>query len=75
MERSDRFRLLLVTNSLCLVWQCLLAVVALAHGPVALALALTALNSSTSSFEMPAVGATVPAMVPEPRRSAWPPCS
>ena len=65
VERSDRFRLLLVTNSLCLVWQCLLAVVVLAHGPVVLALVLAALNSSTSSFEMPAVGATVPAIVPE----------
>ena len=65
VERSDRFRLLLVTNSLALVWQCLLAVVALAHGPIVLVLALAALSASTGTFEMPAVGASVPSMVPE----------
>ncbi len=65
VERSDRFRLLLATNSLCLVWQCLLGVVALVHGPMVLVLALAALSSSTGIFEMPAVGATVPAVVPE----------
>ncbi len=65
VERSDRFRLLLVTNSLALVWQCLLAVVALAHGPIVLVLALAGLSASTGTFEMPAVGASVPSMVPE----------
>jgi CRP-like cAMP-binding protein/predicted MFS family arabinose efflux permease len=65
VERSDRFRLLFVTNSLCFLWQCLLAVVVLAHGPVALALLCAALTSSTAVFEMPAVGATVPSLVPE----------
>ncbi len=65
VERFDRFRLLLLTNSLCLVWQALLAVVVLAHGPVVMALACAALTSSTAVFEMPAVGATVPNLVPE----------
>jgi CRP-like cAMP-binding protein/predicted MFS family arabinose efflux permease len=65
VERSDRFRLLFFTNSLCLVWQCGMAAVALAHGPVLLALAFAGLTSSTAIFEMPAVGATVPTLVPE----------
>ncbi|MGH2835867.1 MAG: MFS transporter, partial [Solirubrobacteraceae bacterium] len=65
VERSDRFRLLFFTNSMCLVWQCLLAVVALTHGPVVLALACAALSAATGVFEMPAVGATVPTLVPE----------
>jgi CRP-like cAMP-binding protein len=65
VERSDRFRLLFFTNSLCFVWQCLLAVVALTGGPVVLALLFAALTSSTAVFEMPAVGATVPTLVPE----------
>ncbi len=65
VERSDRFRLLFVTNTLCLVWQCGLAVVALSHGPVVLALACAALSAATATFEMPAVGATVPTLVPE----------
>jgi len=65
VERSDRFRLLFYTNTLCLVWQCLLAVVALAGGPVVLALAFAGLTSATAIFEMPAVGATVPELVPE----------
>lgn len=65
VERADRFRLLFFTNSLCLVWQCLLAVVALTHAPVVLALACAALSASTGVFEMPAVGATVPTLVPE----------
>jgi CRP-like cAMP-binding protein len=65
VERSDRFRLLFFTNSLCFLWQCALAVVALTHGPVVLALLFAALTSSSAVFEMPAVGATVPSLVPE----------
>jgi MFS family permease len=65
VERADRFRLLFFTNTLCLVWQCALAVVALTHGPVVLALACAALSAATATFEMPAVGATVPTLVPE----------
>ncbi len=65
VERSDRFRLLFFTNTLCVIWQCGLAVVALAHGPIVLALAFTVLTSGTAAFEMPAVGATVPTIVPE----------
>jgi MFS family permease len=65
VERSDRFRLLFFTNTMCLVWQCGLAVVALTHGPVVLALACAALSAATATFEMPAVGATVPTLVPE----------
>ena len=65
VERVDRFRLLTITNSLCFLWQCLLAVVVLTHGPVALGLLFAALTSATAVFEMPAVGATVPSLVPE----------
>jgi MFS family permease len=65
VERSDRFRLLMATNSLCLLWQCALAVVALTNGPVVLALACCVLTSATAAFEMPAVGATVPTLVSE----------
>lgn len=65
VERSDRFRLLFFTNSFCFVWQCALAVVALTNGPVVLALLFAALTAATAVFEMPAVGATVPSLVPE----------
>ena len=65
VDRTDRFRLLVATNTLCLVWQCGLALVALAHGPVALALLFAALCSTSASCEMPAVSATVPTLVPE----------
>ncbi|MDE3131140.1 MAG: MFS transporter [Acidobacteriota bacterium] len=65
VDRVDRFRLLFFTNILCLVWMCLLAVVALTNGPVVLALAFCVLSAATAVFEMPAVGATVPTLVPE----------
>ncbi len=65
VDRSDRFRLLVVTNTFSLVWQCGLAVVALAHAPVALALLFAALCSTSAAFEMPAVTASVPTLVPE----------
>lgn len=65
VERADRFRLLVTTNLLCLAWQCALAAVALAHGPVVLALACAGLTAATSSFQMPAVGATVPTLASE----------
>ena len=65
VDRVDRFRLLFFTNSFCLVWQCGLATVALVNGPVVVALIFAALSSTTAVFEMPAVGATVPTLVPE----------
>ncbi len=65
VERSDRFRLLFVTNTLCVLWQCCLAVVVLAHGPVALALVFSVATAATAAFEMPAVSATMPTLVPE----------
>jgi MFS family permease len=65
VERANRFRLLFFTNTLCVVWQCALAVVALTHGPVVLALLCGALTSATATFEMPAVGATVPMIASE----------
>lgn len=65
VERSDRIRLLFWSNMLCLLWQCLLAAVVLGHGSVALALLFAALTSSTAIFQMPAVGAIVPSLVPE----------
>jgi MFS family permease len=65
VERTDRFRLLFFTNIGCLGFQCGLAVVALTNGPVVLALACCALSAACATFEMPAVGATVPTLVPE----------
>ncbi len=65
VERSDRFRLLFVTNMLCVLWQCCLAVVVLAHGPVVVALLFAIATAATAAFEMPAVSATMPTLVPE----------
>ncbi len=65
VERADRFRLLFFTNLGCMVWQCGLAVVALSHGPIVLALAFAGLSASTATFEMPAVSATLPTLVSE----------
>ncbi|MDE3134245.1 MAG: MFS transporter [Acidobacteriota bacterium] len=65
VDRTDRFRLLFATNSVCVVCQGALATVALVNGPVVLALALVALTACATVFERPAVGATVPTLVSE----------
>ncbi len=65
VERSDRFRLLFVTNTFCMVWQCCLAVVVLVNASVGLALVFAVATAATAAFEMPAVTATVPTLVPE----------
>jgi MFS family permease len=65
VERSDRFRLMLGTNALAALLQVALAVVAFAHGSVVFALACAMLTSICGTFERPAVGATIPTLVPE----------
>jgi MFS family permease len=65
VERSDRFRLMFFTNSLATLAQVALAVVAFAHAPVVLALVCAMLTSMCAVFEKPAVGATMPTLVPE----------
>jgi CRP-like cAMP-binding protein/predicted MFS family arabinose efflux permease len=65
VERTDRIRLMVVGNGLCMLWQCALAVVALTGGPVVLALAFSVLGAASSVFEAPAVGATLPTLVSE----------
>jgi MFS family permease len=65
VERSDRFRLLLGTNLLAAVWQVGLAILVISHGPVVVAIALSMLTAAANAFEKPAVGATMPTLVPE----------
>jgi MFS family permease len=65
VERTDRMRVMIFTNSLGMVWQCALAVVALTKGPVVLALAFSVLGAASNVFEAPAVGATLPTLVSE----------
>jgi len=65
VERSDRFRLLLGTNTLAAVWQVGLAITAISKGPVLLAIAFSVLTAATTVFEKPAVGATMPTLVSE----------
>lgn len=65
VERSDRFRLMYGTNLLAAVWQVGLAIVALSHGPVVLAIVFSVLTAAVTTFEKPAVGATMPTLVSE----------
>ncbi len=65
VERTDRFRLMFATNSLATLFQVALAVVAFARAPVVLALVCAMLTSMCGTFEKPAVGATMPTLVPE----------
>ena len=64
-ERLERVRLMVSADLLCAVWQAGLAVVALSHGPVALALCFSALTASTAVVYSPSVSATIPNLVGE----------
>jgi len=64
-ERTERVRLMLSADLLCALWQILLAVLAAAGGPVALALALAALTAATNVVYGPSVAATIPSVVGE----------
>ena len=69
-DRVERVRLMVTLDSLALTFQAALAVVAWLNGPVALAIALAALTSvSTSSYD-PAARATTPAVVGEEHLAA-----
>ena len=69
-DRVERVRLMVSLDSLALTFQTALAVVAWLNGPVALAIALAALTSvSTSSYD-PAARATTPAVVGEEHLAA-----
>jgi MFS family permease len=65
VERTDRFRLMFFTNSLATLFQVALAIVAFAHAPLLFALACAMCTSMCGTFEKPAVGATMPTLVPE----------
>jgi MFS family permease len=65
VERTDRIRLMVITNGLGMFWQCALAAVALTKGPVVLALAISVCGAASGVFEAPAVGATLPTLVSE----------
>ncbi len=64
-ERLERVRLMVSADVLCAIWQAGLAVVALSHGPVAVALCFSALTSSTAVVYSPSVSATIPNLVDE----------
>ncbi len=64
-ERLERVRLMARADLLCAAWQSGLAVVALSGGPVALALAFSALSAATSVVYSPSVSATIPSLVGE----------
>ena len=69
-DRVERVRLMVTLDSLALTFQTALAIVAWLNGPVALAIALAALTSvSTSSYD-PAARATTPAVVGEEHLAA-----
>jgi MFS family permease len=64
-ERTERVRLMVAADWLCVAWQVGLALVAAADGPVVLALVFTALTSGTNVVYEPAVAATIPSLVEE----------
>jgi CRP-like cAMP-binding protein len=64
-ERTERVRLMVGADLLCVAWQVALAIVAAADGPVAAGLAFSALTSATNVVYEPAVAATIPSLVDE----------
>ena len=64
-ERTERIRLLVSSDVLCMIWQIGLALVASSRGPLALALGFSALTSVTNVVYSPAVAATIPSIVDE----------
>jgi MFS family permease len=64
-ERTERIRLMVGSDLLCVVWQAALALVAAASGPPALALVFAALTSMAAVVYQPATAATIPSIVDE----------
>lgn len=64
-ERTERIRLMVGADVLCVVWQAALAIDAAAGGPVVVGIALAALTSATNVVYNPAVAATIPGLVDE----------
>ncbi|HKR99205.1 MAG TPA: MFS transporter [Candidatus Dormibacteraeota bacterium] len=69
-ERFERVRLLVLSDLSAMTLMALLAVVAALHGPVALAVILSALTAVTVSIYSPAVKATTPGIVGEEQLAA-----
>jgi MFS family permease len=69
-DRSERVRLMVTLDTVALVFQAALAVVAVLNGPVVLAIVLAALTSVTTSSYDPAARATTPAVVGEEHLAA-----
>jgi len=64
-ERTERVRLMVWSDLLCVAWQLGLALVAASDGPVALGLLFAGLTSATNVVYEPAVAATIPSLVDE----------
>ena len=64
-ERFERVRLMVTDDLLMMLWQALLAVSVLGHGPVALAIVLAGLTSVSSTSYTPAVAAMIPQLAGE----------
>ncbi len=64
-ERFERVRLMITDDLLMMLWQALLAVSVLLHGPVALAIVLAGLTSVSSTSYTPAVAALIPQLAGE----------
>jgi MFS family permease len=64
-ERTERVRLMVWSDLLCVAWLVALALVAAADGPVALGLLFAGLTSASNAVYEPAVAATIPALVDE----------
>lgn len=64
-ERYERVRLMVTDDLLMMLWQALLAVSVLVHGPVALAIVLAGLTSVSSTSYTPAVAAMIPQLAGE----------
>jgi MFS family permease len=64
-ERTERVRLMVWSDLLCVAWQVGLALVAASDGPVALGLLFAGLTSATNVVYEPAVAATIPSLVDE----------
>ena len=64
-ERFERVRLMVTDDLLMMLWQVLLAVSVLLHGPVALAIVLAGLTSVSATSYTPAVAAMIPQLAGE----------
>jgi MFS family permease len=64
-ERTERIRLMITADLLCVCWQLGLALAAARGAPLVLALGLSAATSVTNVVYNPAVAATIPSIVSE----------